>query len=90
MNQNRSGRAAYKALKMELARTMYNQTDIADLLDRSVPYVQVRMSGRDSFDIAEAYKILELLNLPDSLFPMIFPKDPFENVAASYRAKRAQ
>lgn len=84
----RPGRAAYKALKMELARNMYGQRDIAEMLDRSVPYVNVRMRGDATFEIGEGYAILEMLNLPDSYFPAIFPRDPFEPVNAAYRSTR--
>ena len=85
------GRGAYKALKMELARLAYNARDLAEVLDRSLPYVQVRMRGADVFDLLEAYKILELLNLPDSQLPVIFPRDPWEEVSGpAYRSRRVQ
>lgn len=90
MNQKRPGRAAYKALKMEMTNCMYEQQDIANMLERSKAYVSRRMNGEETFEIEEAYKILEMLQLPENLFTEIFPRDPFQRVTTTYRARRAQ
>lgn len=74
----RSGQAAYRALKMHLTRTMMGYSDIAVSLGRSLPYVRVRMSGKSSFTVSEAYTILDKLGLDKSWFLTIFPRDPYE------------
>ncbi|MFR2386408.1 MAG: hypothetical protein ACLS73_17520 [Bilophila wadsworthia] len=74
----KSGQAAYRALKMHLTRAMIGYSDVAVALGRSLPYIRVRMSGKGSFTVSEAYAILDKLGLDESWFLTIFPRDPYE------------
>lgn len=74
----RSGQAAYRALKMYLTRAMLGYADIAASLNRSLPYIRIRMAGKCSFTTAEAYAIIDKLGLSDDAILTLFPRDPFE------------
>lgn len=73
-----SGQAAYRALKMYLTRAMLGYADIAAALNRSLPYIRIRMAGKCSFTVSEAYTILDKLGLDKSWFLTIFHRDPYE------------
>lgn len=48
--------------------------DLAETLNLSRAAVNDRMSGKKTFRLAECYKILDWLGLPDEDFTRIFPR----------------
>jgi len=49
--------------------------DVADELGRSLTYVNVRMAGKESFTLDEAYAILDMVGADESEIYWYFPKD---------------
>ena len=68
-------RMKFIALRQEMLANGLNQSNIADLIGRSMSYVSARLSGEKSWELNECYIILEQLNVPFSEFSTYFPKN---------------
>lgn len=64
----------YFKLRQQLFALGLTQEELCREIGRGEQYVSFRMSGKKPFTVDDAYKILELLEIPDSRFTEFFPK----------------
>lgn len=70
----------YTALRMLMAIQNWNQSSLAEIVERSDSYVQERMNNRKSWTVEDSYKILRAAGLPDAELTKYFPRNPLETV----------
>lgn len=73
----------YRELRAVLARLSMTQHDLAQGIGLSRSAVAARMAGHISWSVAEAYAVLDYLNLPSCELPRFFPEDPCEEIRRS-------
>ena len=59
----------------ELKKNDVDRPFLCQQLDRSHSYVSLRFNGKGSFTLEEAYKIMELANVPPENIYRAFPPD---------------
>lgn len=64
----------YFKLRQQLFALGLTQEELCREIGRGEQYVSFRMSGKKPFTVDDAYKILELLEIPDYRFTEFFPK----------------
>lgn len=68
-------RKLYRRLRVELGLRDISQADLAKAINRSPYYVFLRMSGKDSWTLYEAFTILALIGDNSLTFADLFPVD---------------
>lgn len=64
----------YYKLRFELGEKEIKQEDLAKMIGHSQGYVSRRLAGTDSWTLDDAYKILDILGLPDEALGEYFPR----------------
>jgi len=64
----------YKKLRRALRAEGYIQEDVADIISRSQTYVSNRFRGVKSWEIEDAFKILDAINVEPKDMPKYFPR----------------
>lgn len=65
----------YAKLRAKMTELDISNGDVANFLNKSPSYVSYRLNNRYSWKISDAYKVLELLNLPEESISFYFPPD---------------
>ncbi len=60
-------------LRFALGEADINQMYLSKMLDRSTGYISARMTGKESWTIEDAYKILKILGEPVESLTEYFP-----------------
>lgn len=63
----------YAKLRGKMAEMDINSTALANYLGRSPTYISAHLTHKHSWDIDEAYKILDLLEVPKDQIVEYFP-----------------
>ena len=61
-------------LRFDLGEKEITQEELAKALGRSVGYVNRRLAGTASWTLSDAYRILDILDKPDSQLMEYFPR----------------
>lgn len=64
----------YMSLREKLRAAYITTADIAKKLGKSKSYVDVRFSGRQEWELEDAYTILSMLDIPCEALPIYFPR----------------
>ena len=64
----------YPALRERLRAAYITTSDVAKALGKSKSYVDVRFSGRQEWELEDAYTILCMLDIPPETLPVFFPR----------------
>lgn len=75
----------YKNLRDAIHAADLTQADLAKRLGKCQAYISHRMLGRTEFEVNLAYQILEILDIPDKMLPIYFPKNGKDKVILSKR-----
>lgn len=73
----------YKNLRKELCGEDLDQRTIAKHLGRSTTYVSVRMRGLEPWNMADVYKLLDLIHQPPEMIAFYFPRSDMKEEGRS-------